>query len=138
MGLDGVDHSVGGDQDRAMLGGRIVVDGEEQVVAGLEGIECQGDHVTAGGIGECFLTQSLGAVAGKAGSVFGIAAIDPAPDPAYETEAIAAHAFERRLMVVGRADPRARLGDGGLSNRYMFACVVREVAASTIIRSATC
>jgi hypothetical protein len=105
MGLDGVDHAIGRDEDRAMLGGRVVVDGEEQEIAGLEGIQRQRDHVAAGGIGERLFTQRLGPVARIGGRVFGIGAIDRAPDAAHETEAIAADALERRLMVIGRADP---------------------------------
>ncbi len=89
-----------------MLGRRIVVDGEEQVIAGFEGIEGQRDHVTAGGIGERFLVQRLGPIAQIGWRVFGIGAIDRPPDAAHKAHAIAAGAFERRLMTIGRANPR--------------------------------
>ena len=88
-----------------MLGGRVLVDGEEQEIARFEGIEGQRDHMTAGGIGERLFTQRLGPIARIGGRVFGIGAIDGPPDAAHETEAIAADALERRLMVIGRADP---------------------------------
>eukprot|EP01037_Dinobryon_pediforme_P015079 gene15078-15219_t len=105
MGFDGVDHAIGRDEDRAMLRGRVVVDGEQQKIAGLEGIERQRDHVAAGGIGQRLFTQRLGPIARIRGRMFGIGAIDGPPDATHEAEAIAADALERRLMVIGRADP---------------------------------
>jgi len=111
VGLDGVDHAIGRDEDRAMLGGRVIVDGEEQEIAGFEGTEGQRDHLAACGISERFLAQRLGTIARIRRRVFGIGTIDHAPDAAHEAEAIAADALECRVMVIGRANLQARLGD---------------------------
>ena len=79
MGFDGVDHAIRRDEDRAMLRGRVIVDGEEQEIAGFEGIEGQRDHVAAGGISERLFTQRLGPIARIGGRMFGIGAINRAP-----------------------------------------------------------
>ena len=100
-----------------MLGGRVVVDGEEQEIAGFKRIKRQRDHVAAGGIGQRLFAQRFGPIARIGGRVFGIGSIDRSPDAAHEAKTIAADALQRRLMVIGRADPRARFGEDGLSDR---------------------
>ena len=55
---------------------------------------------------------------------FRLRAHDLAPDAAQQSEAIAADAFERGLVAIGRADPRAGFGDDemGLGHDSKVAC----------------
>ena len=45
-----------------------------------------------------------------------LAAIQSAPDPAHQAEAVASNILQRRLMAVGRADPASGLRDDLLGN----------------------
>jgi hypothetical protein len=118
MGFNGMHHTITRNQDRAMLGRCIGADCEEQKIARLSRIERRRDHMAPSGLGQRLAAQRLGPITRIGGRLLGIGPIKGAPDTAHEAKAIAAHALDRRLMMIGRADPGAGFGDHGITGAH--------------------
>lgn len=71
-----------------------------------------------GGLGQRLAAECFGPIARIGGRLFRIVAIDVAPDAAHKAKAITANNFHRRLVMIGRADSGARLGDDCVADAH--------------------
>lgn len=111
----GVHHAIGGDQDRRMLGRQVRAPAKQQHVAGQNLIEPERHQMPRGGGRERLVAAGLGPVGGVGRGRFRLRPVQRAPHTAHQAETIAAHALERGLVAIGRADPGAGFGDDGFT-----------------------
>jgi len=100
-----------------MLGHGAQLHAEHQHVASRRLGERDGDEVPVRHGEQRLLARRLTPVGRVGDHRLGLRADGRPPYPAQQPEAVAAHALDARLMVVGRAEPGPRLGDNRCAPR---------------------
>src|SRR4029079_8925055 len=94
---------------------------EQQHVAGCETMKRNSDEMPRRSVGKRFLARRLRPVRCIRRRLFRLVADYCAPNATHETEAIAAHASQRGLVTIRRADPAPRFRDDVFSmNEHVY------------------
>ena len=107
----GVDHRAIAGQNRSMLGDEAAAPAKQYDIARAHVVMQHGDQMADPRLRQRLNARGFRPIARIGRNALRLLAIERASHATHKAKAIAANAFQRGLMPVGRADPLARLRD---------------------------